>query len=375
VSSSVPRRRATLVYRGQLTVEESRLRFLLRAACTVFDQVDVVMLSPGLGATEDRFRTFVAAQDNARALAFLRARPRDVGAVRGELGTLVLDDLGHVVVGVGFSVLPYLPARRSRVWCVNGIPEERLLHRRGWRHRAAARWAWTMARRARPSDALVVSEPMARLVADRTGARCVIVPNSVDRSVFTPDLTRQPTYLTYQGGASPWQGLHRLSAIWRALHDLDPSLRFRVISQDPRAEVLAERLPPDAVDRRSPTSPRAVAELLKDARAGFLVRAPDIVNEVAWPMKLGEYLAAGAPVVVSRCGWDAERLIEQHNAGLVVDWDDPPERAARAVHAYLRTIGTERPPGIATAADELDDERWVPVAAAAMAIASSGAAS
>jgi hypothetical protein len=121
---------------------------------------------------------------------------------------------------------------------------------------------------------------------------------------------------------------------------------------------LAQGLPADVIDVTSTSDHGRVAELLNEARLGFLVRAPHLVNEVAWPMKLGEYLAAGAPVVVSRCGWDAERLIEEHGAGLVIDWADPPDVSAAKIQMYLEQLGQDRPVGVEAAADALDATRW-----------------
>jgi glycosyltransferase involved in cell wall biosynthesis len=199
---------------------------------------------------------------------------------------------------------------------------------------------------------------MGRLVQDRLGNEPIVIPNAVDRSVFTTDVNEPPRYLTYEGGGSPWQGLDHLCAIWQALHAADPSLRFRVITRDERARVLTAGINADAVELVSTDDHHQVATLLRQARLGFLVRESHLVNQVAWPMKLGEYLAAGSPVVVSRSGWDAERVIERHGAGLLVEWDDPPEVTARRIAAYLNEIGPDRPAGVAAAADELDAVRW-----------------
>jgi glycosyltransferase involved in cell wall biosynthesis len=358
VDGPEPPVRVTFVYRGQLTVERSRLEFLLAAVCQAFTEVDAVMLSPGMGATAEEFEAFARVHPNVRNCSFLEAGRWRRGRARRALLHSIADDARRTI-GVGFSVAPYLPRRSSQVWCVNGIPEERLLHRHGLLDRVVVRVAWESVRRWRPALTVAVSGPMAQLMTERVGGATLAVPNTVDRSVFRADPSEQPRYLTYQGGGSPWQGLDRLAEVWRELHVLEPELRFRVVTRDPRAHVLASRLPGGVVDVEAATDPAVVAGLLREARLGFLMREPTLVNEVSWPMKLGEYLAAGAPVVVTRCGWDAERLIERHGAGLVVDWDTPPHRTARQILHYLDELGADQPLGVEAAAEELDELRWL----------------
>jgi glycosyltransferase involved in cell wall biosynthesis len=80
-----------------------------------------------------------------------------------------------------------------------------------------------------------------------------------------------------------------------------------------------------------------VASYLSAGDVGFLLRADNIVNRVSVPVKLGEYLAAGIPVVVSRVdGW-LQDLVTRAAAGWSVDWfgsseGDRQEIVARIIH-------------------------------------------
>lgn len=287
----------------------------------------------------------------------IRAGRLSAFSVRRRLHRAIARD-ARSVIGVGFSLAAYLPMGSCLAWCVNGIPEERLLHGRTLIQRLAVRLAWRAAKRMQKALSIVVSEPMAQLVRNRSGCASFVVPNTVDRSIFHPEPNIASKFLTYVGGGSPWQGLDRLALIWHALHDLDPSLRFRVVTQDPRAHVLAEGLPTSIVEVRATKDPHQVAAYLREARLGFLVREPNLVNEVSWPMKLGEYLGAGAPVVITRCGWDAERLVERHRCGLVIEWEDKPQATAQRIHNYLVELKAGSPVGLETASAELDASRW-----------------
>jgi glycosyltransferase involved in cell wall biosynthesis len=62
-----------------------------------------------------------------------------------------------------------------------------------------------------------------------------------------------------------------------------------------------------------------VADYLSAGDAGFLLRAPSRINRFSQPTKLGEYLAAGLPVVVARGTGDVDRLVERHGVGVVAE--------------------------------------------------------
>lgn len=356
---------ATFVYRGQLDIERSRIAFLLAAACRAFDTVDVVHLSPGLGAGNDALRAFTSAFPQVRSVTTLPASSRGLLRTRRRLSEVLAPDaLG--IVAVGFSAGPFVPGRIAS-WCINGIPEERLLTRESRADRAAVRASWLLTRKVRARSLVVVSQPMARLVRERlSSAKVEVVPNTVDTQDFRMVSGALPTFLTYQGGGAPWQGLDRLAQVWSALHRQDSSLRFRVVSRDPRVQVLADGLPEDAIEFVSSDDPRDVAHWLTEARLGFVYREPNLVNEVSWPMKFGEYLASGVPVALTACGWDLEQVVRRHHAGVVVDWADPPAVTARAILGYLREIGTSRPTGLATAVAELDGTAWLDVLASSL---------
>ena len=350
--------RAVFVYRGQLGIERSRIDFLLAAVCLAFDRVDVVHLSPGLGAEGSDVEAFARRFDNVDVVTSWPAGARRIVHVRSRVARLLRDET-TCLIGVGFSVTHFLPHARCDVWCVNGIPEERLETMAGFRARLFVKTAWWLARLARPRRVVVVSQPMEALVRSRLDAtEILVIPNAVDAGTFFTDEHTEPTYLTYLGGGSPWQGLEGLSAVWQSLHRADPSLRFRVISQDDRTRVLTIGIADDAIDLCSTADPKEVALYLREAKLGFVFRAPDLVNSVSWPMKFGEYLASGAGVVVSRCGWDIEQMVERHGCGIVVSWQDPPDVTAGIIRNYLSAVESGRPDGVRTAARELDNQDW-----------------
>lgn len=356
----------TVVYRGQLGIERSRIEFILKAACSAAESVDVIQLFPGRGSDEEELRALTSRYPQVRNVTFLPAQLTQVLRVRRVLPKMIAPDAPSIAA-IGFSVWAFILGLPVLAWFINGIPEERLLTRATWRDHLAVRISWWGAGRIRAALTVVVSEAMADLIRQRLNSpRVLVVPNVVDRFTYRADEDAAPKYLTYQGGGSPWQGLDHLAQVWGALHRLDGTLRFRVISKDYRTRVLGQELPSSVIDFTAAETPEAVASLLAEAKLGFLYREGSLVNRVSWPMKFAEYLGAGVPVVVTNCGWDLAPLVSLHDAGLVVSWEAPPKETAEALADYLSQIEGTRPPGVAAVAQALDSTPWNRVLADAL---------
>jgi Glycosyl transferases group 1 len=351
-----------VVYRGPF--QGRRIRFLLDALDELGGRQRLFWVDPDPDdkSASRSFQSFADERANVISAAHLDGRPHGApGAIR----QLRRADPSSMVLAVGFTSLFWARVRRGErlVWAVNGIPEERLLYHDTARHRAVVRSMWSLARVGRtPDAAITVSHPMARLLEERIGSMTTFVaPTVVDRSTFRPR-PPGPGRLTYMGSGAPWQDLPLLAEVWRAVHALDPALRFRVVSKDPRAEVLARAVPSEVVEVVEARGPAAVAAQLRDSQLGFIVRRRHVVNEVSYPTKFGEYVASGVGVVTTGIGWDIGSLVERTGCGVVLDVDSPPEAMAAAVVDLAR-----RPEGagrsLLDACDEaaasLDRSLWV----------------
>jgi glycosyltransferase involved in cell wall biosynthesis len=67
---------------------------------------------------------------------------------------------------------------------------------------------------------------------------------------------------------------------------------------------------------------REVPTYLNAADMGILLREKNLVNRVASPIKFGEYLSCGLPVIISSGIGDTEEIIEQHGIGKLIDLKD-----------------------------------------------------
>jgi glycosyltransferase involved in cell wall biosynthesis len=128
-------------------------------------------------------------------------------------------------------------------------------------------------------------------------------------------------------------------------YESDKRTHVLLLTNDPRK--MSDLLKASGIPEENSTvlrvAQRDVATYLVAADAGILLREPNLVSRRSRPVKLGEYLASGLPVVVSRGLGRVDELIASADAGVVVDIfgrDDAwvANEAAR-VHAALSEKG------------------------------------
>jgi len=192
---------------------------------------------------------------------------------------------------------------------------------------------WGIIRRLYTPDLVItVSTRMNRYVSEKfKSVKTVAIPLCVDLERFTMKSKSERKYFTYSGSGAPWQNLSQLSELWGELYRQDSSIRFRVISRDPRSKILGQYLPEYALEFVGTSDLDELAVLMSEAEVGFLLREDTLVNRVSFPTKLSEYLASGAWAVVSKLDWDASTYIEGFQVGILVDPSLPVQKLASAI--------------------------------------------
>ncbi len=84
-----------------------------------------------------------------------------------------------------------------------------------------------------------------------------------------------------------------------------------------------------------------VATHLMAADAGLILGKPGVLKTVVQPVKFGEYLAAGLPVIASRGTLGIDRLLIEYRAGTLVDYPQE-EWSQDEVRRALDTVSTAR---------------------------------
>jgi glycosyltransferase involved in cell wall biosynthesis len=125
--------------------------------------------------------------------------------------------------------------------------------------------------------------------------------------------------------------------VFRLIKQLQPAASFLAITTQPAPMRQAmERFglaPADAVVVS--VDPADVPRHLAAADAGLLLRASNVTNRVASPVKFGEYLAAGVPVIVSEGVGDYSAAVRRCGLGEVVELSQSDEQLKRQLHEAL----------------------------------------
>ncbi len=144
----------------------------------------------------------------------------------------------------------------------------------------------------------------------------------------------------YVGGLQPWQEPESMWALVAGARSLRPDLRLLVLTMAPEDEArvgLRAAGVPDACAIVRPAPRSEVLRLSTAADVALLLRRRDPVNEVASPVKFGEYLTAGVPVVTTPWVGDCGAIVEERGVGVVVDpWGG--DDAAHRLVGYLGTV-------------------------------------
>lgn len=158
-----------------------------------------------------------------------------------------------------------------------------------------------------------VSQSMADWIKAKWGRTASVLPCCVADNAFAPSLTanHQKTVL-YCGGLSGWQKIERIIATMKQMADVDHSLKFRFLTKDvAKLAALCESagLAEDRWSSRACTPSEVPGELAR-ADCGIILRDDTLVNRVASPIKVGEYLAAGLGVIASPCIGDVGKALD-----------------------------------------------------------------
>lgn len=249
-------------------------------------------------------------------------------------GVAVIHCRSYVATLIGLTARRGRPARL--IFDMRGFwPEERvdggLWPAGGILFRAAKRVERALLAK---SDAIVVLTEQARTILGQAPYRrwirpatpIEVVPCCVDVHKFpaAADRTRggdeASRVIVYAGSVGTWYMLDRMLEFFAGIQAMDPRLRLLVLNRGEhdviKAAIAARRLDGVAVRAAAPVE---VPGHLADAYAGIYFIRPVFSKRGASPTKLGEYLAAGLPVVVNAGIGDADALVQRHRVGVVID--------------------------------------------------------
>jgi glycosyltransferase involved in cell wall biosynthesis len=179
-----------------------------------------------------------------------------------------------------------------------------------------------------------VSENLKQYLSRETGRQdTTVIPSCFNENsfYFDPasrkeirngfDLNSKSILLCYSGGTSAWQRIEDIILLLK-----------RVCSADTRCKALFLTTNHDEVNRRLKDAQfpsgqafvrgcahKEVHRYLSAADIGFIMRHDNTANNVASPVKVGEYLACGLPVILTRGIGDYSEMLPAAGVGLLLE--------------------------------------------------------
>ncbi len=161
------------------------------------------------------------------------------------------------------------------------------------------------------------------------------------RDVVRQELGFSDKFVVTYLGSLAWYQLPEASLrLFRLIQAIRPHAHFFAITTQPDTmRQLATQAGISSEDMTIRSVPaRDVPRLLVASDLGLMLRDDSETNRVASPVKLGEYLAAGVPVVITPRLGDYSATVKKHGLGVEVDLtQDETPLTARLRDALLRT--------------------------------------
>ncbi|MGH7498886.1 MAG: glycosyltransferase family 4 protein, partial [Gemmatimonadales bacterium] len=187
-------------------------------------------------------------------------------------------------------------------------------------------------------SALIAATPAIAARYGRLADRTTVVQNFPDPAEFDGGeglpWSARPNAVVYIGAVAENRGaIEMLRALALVQKSLEPQLLLAGAFSPPELLERGRREPGwERVEYHPMLDRQGIAALLGRARAGLVLLAPEPRYQVAYPIKMFEYMAAGLPVVASDFPlWRS--IVEGAGCGLLVDPLDP--AAIRSAVEYL----------------------------------------
>ena len=198
-----------------------------------------------------------------------------------------------------------------------------------------------------------VSHRMGKWIKSQTGrSDYTVIPCCVSKTENTFDMDERirtrahlgylPNHkvICYAGGVAEWQKLRSIIKLFRDISKLHSDYRFLFICrQKEKIEAMLRDIVLDVrISRVVSCEQFAVSGYLKACDASIIMRDDILVNNVSSPVKIGEYLYAGLPVLLTKGIGDMSELIPIENVGIIIDENNRP---AEQIIRYLSKIKYE----------------------------------
>jgi glycosyltransferase involved in cell wall biosynthesis len=145
--------------------------------------------------------------------------------------------------------------------------------------------------------------------------RMSLVRNGFDADIF--QVVEAPVTgftCVFHGNLGHMQDIQLLKTVAELVYKQDQSIRFLVAGHGPQEDLLKSHVPPN-LQFLGELEYQNVPGFLTQAHLGLSFRAPGVIGETAFPVKIYEYIGSGLPVLLTPQGEAGDRL-----EGLGIGW-------------------------------------------------------
>jgi glycosyltransferase involved in cell wall biosynthesis len=202
---------------------------------------------------------------------------------------------------------------------------------------------------------LCVSEQLTRYVTQVLGREKAmsVIPCCVDPEFFDLDSVRREEIgrslglagkfvVVYAGSLTSWNLLGPMLDTFAIIRQKQPDAHFLFMTpaMDQARDAFRRQSLPDECYTVLSVSHQEIKDYIALGDVALLLREDNLVNRVASPVKLGEYIVCGVPVLVTPCVGDLSDLVVQHRVGLAVVLDEG--TSAEKLEWFISDIRSDR---------------------------------
>ena len=160
-----------------------------------------------------------------------------------------------------------------------------------------------------------------------------VIPCAVETGIFSGNKgagnkladrlgIRDKFVIAYVGSLGTWYMLDEMVKFFRIFSQTIPNSHFLIVSQTDK-KYSQDAIKKNNIDASSvtlDTAPhRLIPEYLSICQAGIVFIKPVFSKLSSSPVKFGEYLASGLPVIINRGIGDTEEIVRQNRVGVVLN--------------------------------------------------------
>ena len=188
---------------------------------------------------------------------------------------------------------------------------------------------WWEKRFLREADGIVVLSHVAKEILEErmkkngSSVTILVVPTCADLKKFVPrqenSNKKNLTRIVYVGSVGTWYLVEEMVQFFKILQHRIPEAHLSILTPrpDPLLSYAFKDLNPSAHDIQMLTH-EGVPPVLQTMHASLCFIKPVNSKKASCPTKVGESLACGVPVVITKDVGDCDRLVERERVGVVV---------------------------------------------------------